>query len=326
MSRVRVGIVAAGLAAAIVVGAAIGGHGRGRAWTCVSANSLRTLTQWQRVLRRPIDCAVAFTDAAPTWQTWERPWIIGYRKNVPQYDWVDWYDHGHRGRHLIVTQSLIPSDLKGTDWVAEGADGKYVPYARELAHNLVAAGMGSVVIRLAHEANGTWYPDSLPDTPTGDAQWVEFWRKTVTAMRSVPGAHFRFDWCVNAGVRDISLSAFYPGNRYVDVIGVDAYDSLPSSAPGNRLRALLGEPDGLWAVQRFARAHGKPLSIPEWGIGPAGQGGAAGDDPSYVKAIVRTIDRGDVLYQSYFTGGTEGPELLRAPRSLTVYRRAFAEH
>lgn len=309
--------------AAVVVALARPGAGSPRPWDCVSANDVRTVTSWSRLAGRRLDCAVAFTDAAPTWQSWEHPWVVGYRQNVPRYDWVDWFDHGHAGRHLILTQSMIPSDLRGSDWLAQGAAGAYEGHARALATSLVRAGMGSVVIRLGHEANGTWYADSIPDTPEGERQWVRFWDNTVRAMRSVPGAQFRFDWTVNAGVRPIPLGSIYPGDGFVDVIGVDAYDSFPGQAPRSRLRALLQEPDGLLAVREFAHRHDKPMSIPEWGIGPAGEHGAVGDDPGYVDAIARVVQRDNVLYQSYFSGGAEGRALRDSPRSLAAYRRHF---
>ena len=43
-------------------------------------------------------------------------------------------------------------------------------------------------------------------------------------MKSVPGANFTFDWCVNAGYRAINLNAYYPGDDVVDVVGVVAHD------------------------------------------------------------------------------------------------------
>ena len=326
-SRTRRGALAvavAAVAAAIAVTIfAIAPVSRADPWTCVSANDIPTVTKWSRVLDRQINCAVSFIDAAPNWRSWDNPWIIGYRSNWPKYDWVDWFDYGTRGRHLILTQTLIPSDLRGTNWLAAGAAGKFEPYARVLAENLVRAGMGSVVIRLGHEANGTWYADSIPDTPTGDAQWVRLWDNTVRAMRSVPGAHFRFDWTVNAGYRPITLPAFYPGNRYVDIVGVDAYDALPFPAPGNRLTAILDEQDGLRAVKAFARRHHKPMSIPEWGIDPSGASHGTPDYPAYVNAIARAANTGNVLYQSYFTGGVEGTTLLASPGGLAAYRRDF---
>jgi hypothetical protein len=141
-------------------------------------------------------------------------------------------------------------------------------------------------------------------------------------MRSVPGAHFEFDWTVSAGYRSVPLSSFYPGDDVVDVIGVDAYDTLHGQV-ADRIAALRGEPGGLDAVRAFAQQHHKPLSIPEWGIGPAGQSGAAGDDPAYVDEVARLARGPGVLYQSYFAGGVEGAELLRAPASLAAYQRHF---
>lgn len=294
-------------------------------WTCVTTSDLTVLSAWERLLHRPINCAVAFADAASDWQAWTNPWILSYRHNWPKYDWVDWIAAGHRRRHLVLTLSLIPSGIRDTNWLTAGADGAYEPYARQLAKRLIEAGMGDAVIRLGHEANGTWYPDSLPGTPAQDAQWARFWRNTALTMKAVPGAHFRFDWTVNAGVRPIPLASFYPGNRAVDVIGVDAYDSLPTPrSAANRLRTVLDEPDGLRAVRAFARRQHKPLSIPEWGIGPAapaGSAGSAGDDPAYVEALTRVFRAGGVLYQGYFAGGVQGPELAHSPRSLAAYRR-----
>jgi hypothetical protein len=322
-------VLAFGLSGALVLAAVIlllnGASSPRRAWTCVSAVSIQTVTQWGATLGRPLSCALVYTDNALNWQSWSDPWILGHQHDEPDHNWAGWYDHGRDGRHLIVSQNLIPNQLRGSDWLAQGASGAYEGYARTFARNLVAAGMGDVVIRLAHEANGDTYADSIPGTAAGDAQWVRFWDHTVTAMRSVPGAHFIFDWCVNAGYRDIPLTDFYPGNSYVDVVGVDAYDANPATnAPvPNRLRTILNEPDGLYALRAFAHAHHKPLSIPEWGIGPSGQGGTNGDDPAYVAAIAHVVKSGGVLYQSLFTDGVEGAEMLHSPNSLRVYRQAF---
>ncbi len=296
------------------------GSGRHRPWVCISSNEISTLTSWSRTLGFHVNCAVAYTDASPNWQGWVDPWITQYRQNWPKFDWVDWFDRGRAGRHLILTQSLIPSGLRGTAWLQAGAQGRYEPYAQALAGNLVSAGMGSVVIRLGHEANGTWYADSVPGTPTGDRLWAKFWANTVTAMRSVPGAHFTFDWTVNAGVRPIAPGSFYPGDKVVDVIGVDAYDSLANPPTTNRLSTILNEPDGLASMVAFARRHHKPLSVPEWGLVPSSHEGG-GDDVPYVKAIAHVTASGDVLYQSLFVGGAEGQQLLASPRALAVYRK-----
>ena len=82
--------------------------------------------------------------------------------------------------------------MDNPNWLEAGATGDYAVYASRLARNLVAAGLGISVIRLAWEANDSGNPYSLGTTARALKPWREFWRRTVIAMRSVPGAHFLF--------------------------------------------------------------------------------------------------------------------------------------
>ena len=64
-------------------------------------------------------------------------------------------------------------------------------------------------------------------TPSAEASFAAYFQQIVTAMRSVPGEQFRFVWNPDAGAftqSGYSVAAAYPGNAYVDVIGLDAYD------------------------------------------------------------------------------------------------------
>jgi beta-mannanase len=154
------------------------------------------------------------------------------------------------------------------------------------------------------------------------SQWAVFWRRTVQAMRSVPGAHFQFDWTVNAAVRPIPLSDFYPGNASVDIVGIDAYDQ--GVAVGQpRWDTIYNRPDGIADVLDFANAHGKPLSIPEWGLSAPGLGSGGGDDPSYVNGIGNLVRDNNVAYQSYFFTDQFATQLLLDWRSLHAYRGYF---
>jgi beta-mannanase len=186
--------------------------------------------------------------------------------------------------------------------------------------------MGNAVIRLGHEMNGTWYHDSLGNDPRQYRDWAIYWARIVQAMRSVRGAHFLFDWNVNAGYRDIPFDAYYPGNDVVDVIGVDIYDSdVPGQPedPAARWASLYREPGGLAQIVAFARAHGKPLSFPEWGLTSTATGGG-GDDPAYVRGIATAITRNPVVYQSYFNSPSGDVVLLQdAPDSLRVWQEYF---
>jgi hypothetical protein len=289
--------------------------------SCVYANhSIKGLTDFGSMVGRNIDCALVYT-GSPDWAGWEDPWFL--HTPDPDLNWASWVRAGTTTRRqLIISQPLIPSDLKGTNWRTAGAAGAYVSHAKAFAAKLVAAGVGDAIIRLSWEANGDWNLDSIGNSDTDFARWRAFWRQTVIAMRSVPGAHFRFDWCVNNGYRAIPLQKYYPGDDVVDIVGIDAYDS--GVKPGqDRWATIHGRPSGLGELTSFARAHGKPLSIPEWGVGPSGVGGTGGDDPAYVDGIAQMVRENAVAYQSYFYKYGWATQLAEGAGSLASYRRHF---
>jgi beta-mannanase len=208
-----------------------------------------------------------------------------------------------------------------------GASGAYDGYAVELAQNLVKDGLGDSIIRLGHEANGTWYKDSLGSTQADYNAWRTYWARIVTAMRSVPGADFQFDWTISEGYRPIPLADWYPGTNVVDIIGIDAYDSQPGqhtyASQAAQWNAVYSESEGVADVIAFAEANGKPLSIPEWGLVSPSNGGA-GDNPAYVDGIASVVKHDLVRYQSYFnrtSGGVLPLQTLTA--SLAAYRSHF---
>lgn len=288
---------------------------------CVySFHHVSALNAFSALVHRKIDCALVYNGAAPDWQAWENPWFVVHVN--PDLNWAKWKDADPAHRRLIITQNFFPASVNNTNWRGPGAAGAYLGHARTLARNLVAAGLGDSVIRLAHEANGTWYADSIGTSDRDFRLWREMWRKTAIAMRSVPGAHFKFDWCMNAVVRPIPLVKYYPGDDVVDIVGIDAYDAgVPKGQP--RWSTVYNRPYGIRDVLAFAKAHGKPLSIPEWGVGPKSSFQAGGDDPAYVDGIASVVRDNPVAYQAYFYAHEWSAQLDRSPRSIAAYRRHF---
>lgn len=107
---------------------------------------------------------------------------------------------------------------------------------------------GQVVIRLFHESNGNWYDWSpghnghVLDTN----QWIQAWRHVVTVARSTGKTNVKFFWCMNGNdAGGPTMESLWPGQDYVDIVGVDAYnwggggtfDSILSDAY-NRVTAL----------------------------------------------------------------------------------------
>jgi hypothetical protein len=300
------------------------GEENGSKADCIyTANSVVALASFERLVGRGFDCAMVYNNAAPDWAGWERPWFVGNHNR--DYDWSGWVAAAPAGTHrqLIISNNLFPAQEDNSPWLQAGAAGDYEDHARALARNLVAAGLGNAVIRLAHEANGTGSPYSIGSSSAELALWRRFWRRTAIAMRSVPGAHFLFDWCVNAYWRPIPLRDWYPGDDVVDIVGIDTYDGgVPVGQ--DRWSRLYAQPNGIADVLRFAKAHHKPLSVPEWGLWPAGAGSlGGGSDPSYVNGIAGVVRSNRVAYQSYFFNHDSAKLLQHNAASLNAYRRHF---
>lgn len=269
-------------------------------------------------------CVEVFATAASTWSQWTHPWVL-----APQYGYTRWLAADPTARTVILTVNLVPNDVaRSPSWRASGAAGAFDPEARALARNLVAAGFGDSVIRLGPEMNGPWEVDWIGTAPAQWRDWARTFAQIVRSMRSVPGAHFLFDWNVNAGYKVLPLSGFYPGNSYVDIVGVDAYDESPVVLPPvgspSRWTVLTTEPLGLDEIYAFARAHDKPASVPEWGTISI-----HGDDGSYVQQMGRFVATHVVAYQAWYDVGDNNILPLNAkaaPRSLAAYVASFGPH
>ena len=288
---------------------------------------MANLQSAERMAGVTYDCLETFIDADTTWAEWERPWIDG-----SQYGFTSWIAASPAKRQLVLSMNLIPdSETDINDplgWEKSCDAGDFNGYAVTLAHNLVSSGFGNSVIRLGKEMNGNWENDFMGTTTQEQQAWAGCFAKEATAMRSVSGAHFLFDWNVNACVENFPLANWYPGNSYVNIIGIDTYDSFcdgkhpaPSAAAFRQLADL---PDGLNAVQAFAAEHGKPMSIPEWGAVASSSGGL-GDDPFYIDGIGSYVAGHDVAFQCYFDPGDDGilPLTTSNPQALAAYRQEF---
>jgi hypothetical protein len=288
---------------------------------CIDSRLGEPLRQVEQVVGFKYHCIETFSNADPAWADWVKPWLT-----KAKYGYSTWLQADPANRQIILTINVIPdSAASDPDWTAKCAAGNYNIYARQLAVNLVHAGFGYSVIRLEPEMNGTVNVGSLGTTMTEWHQWAQCFTQEVTSMRAVHGSHLLFDWNVNANYRNIPLAEFYPGNSYVDIIGIDAYDNsgvrLPPVGNPARWGVLAGEPEGLNAVETFAAAHGKSLSVPEWGTVVS-----QGDDAAYVTQMAGFIAGHDVAFQSWFNSGNDGIFQLsrsQAPRSLAAYSSAF---
>jgi hypothetical protein len=217
--------------------------------------------------------------------------------------------------------------------LADGANGDYNNYFVALAENLVNAGEENAYLRLGWEFDGGWYAWSAT-TPTAEANFAEYFRQIVKSMRSIPGENFKFVWNPDAaafgGELGYNVALAYPGNEYVNYIGIDAYDQtwVTPQTPENEWNETTF-PE-LTAAAQFAQTQGIALAIPEWGVATRSDGHGLGDDPLYVNNMIAWMlnPENGVAYESYFDyDGTAQSDAItdgNFPDSLAAFISGFS--
>ncbi len=290
--------------------------------TGVAAHTLAQANAWARFRGRPNDVIVMYTDRS-SWSDVTNPWM---GRSASTFS-------GYAGT-WVITQPLFPDSGPEKGNLADCAAGNYDAKWRQFGRWLVNMGRGDSFVRLGWEFNGLWFAWSATDPQ----QWIQCFRNASSAIRAT-SPKVRIDWNLNAHGSTTPVGAFdlYPGDQYVDVIGIDSYDQYPPSPTYADFDNQCNGDAGLCQVITFARTHHKLFSVPEWGVvsqqgTKAGRGGAAGgDNPAYMEKMYETFSRNaDILaYEAYFPDAEEGnvrsslvnPDLN--PASAAVYQRLW---
>jgi hypothetical protein len=230
----------------------------------------------------------------------------------------------HASQQVIYSIPLLPAS--GAT-LARGAAGDYDSHFAAMARTLVAHGQSHAILRLGWEFNGDWFTWAASRNP--DA-FVAYWRRVVTAIRGVPGAAFTIDWAPVIGKGGIAPDRVYPGDAYVDVIGLDVYDqdwSPGRDDPNTRWKTYMDQPYGLRWHRDFAAAHNKAMSFPEWGLTVRPDGHGGGDNAVFIERMHEWIAANDVLYHCYFEfDAPDGSHRMmggRFPLGSAAFRRLF---
>jgi hypothetical protein len=244
-----------------------------------------------------------------SWADVEGPaWLVG--------PWARWRTANPARLLVLNVPMLVPNEAGLPDaavraLLQQGAAGRFDAHFAALARRLVAAGAPDAVLVLGWEMNGTTYTGRCGPDP---ADWQAYWRRIVDAMRAVPGSRFRFDFAPSRGTDAVPWTRCYPGDDDVDVIGMDSYDQ----PPGRSFADYVWQPLGLAEQARFASAHGKPMSFPEWGLF------RYGDDPDFVAGMSAWVRSHDVLYETITDYCPHGVwRCAGNPRSAATYRELF---
>ena len=106
--------------------------------------------------------------------------------------------------------------------LADIAAGDYDTYLHESA-SIAREWGGELMVRFAHEMNGTWYPwaakNQSPDT------FVAAWRHIVSIFREDGADNVKWVWSPNVQeTGKYPIAPGFPGDEWIDYVGLDGYN------------------------------------------------------------------------------------------------------
>ena len=226
---------------------------------------------------------------------------------------------------LVISTAMLPED-GGT--LAECARGDFDARWRRYGRDIAAAGVASrTVIRLGWEFNGLWVRWAAKNP----AHYAQCWRRVHRSVE-LAAPQVRWDWCVNRSMSSVGIDPrrAYPGNKYVDIVGIDSFDGFPPATTEEGWEQQHSGAYGLEFWAAFARARGKGFSVPEWAVypGTSWEGAGGGDNPAYIARMFRFFrQNADILaYEVYFNEHDpyQGGALNLNPLSAEEYRDQIA--
>lgn len=213
---------------------------------------LGTLDYWEGAAR-------AHADVLTTFISWE----YTEDENLNRFPYWRAREIYARGTSLEVTWVPQNSEL-GTsqpDFSLKSiVAGAHDAYIRQFAEDVKRLG-SSVRIRFAHEMNGVWQSYNEANSGNESGDFVAAWRHVVDQFEDVGASNVTWVWAPNvlySGSAE-TLQSLYPGDAYVDLVGVDGYSRPEIGCP---------TPSGLFDptledIRSFADA---PIVIAEVGV------------------------------------------------------------
>ena len=168
------------------------------------------------------------------------------RGAVPMVTWEPW-DHTkgvHQPRYTLESINRAKHDAYIRKWARDAATwGK--PF----------------YLRFAHEMNGDWNSWSPGVNGNTASQYIAAWKRVVNIFRQERATNVRWVWSPNVEYNgSMPFKRVYPGDSYVDWVGIDGYNwgtSNPDST-WTRLGTIFGP-----SYDKLAAMTNKPMMIAE---------------------------------------------------------------
>lgn len=260
-----------------------------------TAKSLADIMAFEKVIGRPVDYISEFgahatwkeavTSAAHALRIW-RSVAVGSRRRML------WH------QPLTMTGTPLSAVAAGTH------DDSFLA----IAVNIRNAGFYDATINLGRDMTGEWTPWSAAGE--NKAAYIAAFRRVAAIFRKVSPS-FKICWSPMRNLQAIAPEEVYPGDDHVDLVGMSVLIISPPLGPhlqsfveatviGHGAKAVEGkQPYGLAWLAEFAKAHHKPMIIPELAIGvevPVEQATPiAFDDDVIIATLAKWIEDHDVI-------------------------------
>ncbi|WP_412539508.1 glycosyl hydrolase [Longispora sp. K20-0274] len=144
--------------------------------------------------------------------------------------------------------------------MADIAAGKQDAYITTFAKSVRALNL-PIAMTFAHEMNGHWYSWGTKDNTA--AEYVAAWRHVHDLFKAQNATNVLWAWTPNVinPVRNVELGPLYPGDGYVDWVGLDGYFTVDGQ---HTFKDLFGP--SIKAVRQFTA---KPVVIVETAVEPS---------------------------------------------------------
>ena len=223
---------------------------------------------------------------------------IARRGALPMVSWEPW------------TSSGKPAKL----WAI--GRGRYDGYLRRSARQAREWGK-PIMLRFGQEMNGEWAPWERGHVGSTPRSFILAWRHLVRVFREVGADNVIWVWCPNVNTGHLPFMQYYPGDSWVDWVGLDGFNWGGSIGWRSISEVFAG------SYEQLARETSKPIVIAETGSGQTGGDKAAwvssaleGELANFsrVRAVVwyNASDRADFRIDS-------------SPSALRAFRRGIAK-
>lgn len=154
-------------------------------------------------------------------------------------------------------------------------NGQLDNYIRDFARG-VRSYKKILLLRPMHEMNANWYPWALGDSKVNtNTSYIQAWKHIVNVFRQEGATNAKFVWSINTESVGVGASfvGAYPGDGYVDYVGVDGYNWGTTQSWGSTWKTF--DQTFSSSYQALTRISSKPVLIPEWASAEIGGNKAA---------------------------------------------------